>query len=151
MQHWITPHTPQEQDEFTAGMIAADEYREGRDTPAKRIAPAVALPEVSSIERFDQTITKLTPPVLKLTGLVAVVGLTIGTAVAGVSAVLAVVAANAGAVAGGIGLVAAVVLAVSGAKGGGGEKTSKQDAPPGGDGKWEYYQEQSQRQGWRKV
>lgn len=123
MQNWIPAHTPQEQDEFTAGMIAADEYRLGRDTPAKRISPAVALPEVSSIERFDQTITKLTPPVLKLTGLLAVMGVIGGTAVAGVSAVFAVVTANAGAVAGVILAVAAAVLAVAGAKGVGGEKS----------------------------
>lgn len=149
MQHWITPHTSQEQDAFTAGMIAADEYREGRDALAKRIAPALPVPEVSSVEKFDKTVKALTMPVLRLTGLLAVVGVIGGTAVAGVSAVFAVVAANALPVAGGIVAVTVAVLALAGANGGGEQKTSNQDAPPGDDGKWEYYQEQ--RQGWRKI
>ena len=149
MQNWITPNTLQEQDAFTAGMIEADEYRRQRDMPAKHIAPALPVPEVSSVQKFDQTVKALTVTVLRLTGLLAAIGVIGGTAVAGVSAVFAVVTANAVAVAGGILAVTVAVLAFAGAKGGGEQKTSNQDAPPGGDGKWEYYQEQ--RQGWRKI
>ena len=122
MQHWITPHTPQEQDAFTAGMIAADEYRLGRDLPAKRIAPALPAIEVSGIERFDQTVKALTVPVLRLTVLAGGVCVVGSVVISGVSAVIAFVSANAMALGGSILAVVTLLGVIAGRSSGGAAK-----------------------------
>ena len=152
MQHWITPSTTQEQDAFTAGMIAADEYRLGRDLPAKRIAPAFPAIEVSGIERFDQTVKALTVPVLRLTVLAGGVCVVASVVVSGVAAVIAFVSTNAIVLGGSILAVATLLGVIAGRSSQGVEKEAGSGQPPPNDGgKYEWYQEQSQRQGWRKV
>ena len=131
------------------GLDILNEYWEGRDAVTPYTPPAMpALPAPTPGQQLNQVVSDLALPVVKLSGLAALVSAILGFGTAAAASAAAFVSANTGAVLAGIACVAGLLLVAFG-------RSGKVDAAGGGgapkqDGKkYEFYQEQ--RQGWREV
>jgi hypothetical protein len=113
-------------------LTAYDEYRQGRDVPAKQSGGSVApytqpAEDLQPIQSTTQALAKLLPPLVKLSAAAAVIGVVGVSAVSVAGAVMDFVSANAMAIGGGVLLLALVISAV-GSTGG----SDRSAAPTGG-------------------
>ena len=119
-----------------------------RETDNARMAITSYTPKIENAQLQPRSVNlfEVAKPILGL-GLIAgsvAVGVSFFSALC--SVVFVFVTANAGIVAGAVAVVLAAVCLISSR----GSSDTRNDTGPGGSGEWEYYQEQSQRQGWRK-
>lgn len=94
------------------GIDVLNEYWEGRDAVTPYTPPTMpALPEPTPGQQLNQVVSDLAFPVLKLSGLAALVSTILGFGTAAAASAAAFVSANTGAVLGGIACVAGLLLA----------------------------------------
>ena len=95
------------------GLDILNEYWEGRDAVTPYTPPTMpALPAPTPGQQLNQVVSDLSLPVVKLSGLAALVSIIFGFGAAAAASAAAFVSANTGAVLGGIACVAGLLLAL---------------------------------------